>query len=115
VPCSEVQGDLLHHPKPLNMVGIEMSEGEVVDVPDARAVQQARDLRGRVDKEVDVMKKGRGACPGIRSTLLPGFPADTTLAKGFGDYHTAPGAENSHLHQMREGEACASLPGSSFP
>jgi len=55
MPCAEIQGDLLHHPKPLNMVGIEMGKGEVVDVPDARAVQQARDLRRRVDKEVDIM------------------------------------------------------------
>jgi hypothetical protein len=48
------------------------------------------------------MKESRRSCPRVRNTLLPRFPADATLAKGFGDDHTSPGAQDSPFHSLQK-------------
>ena len=55
LPCAEIQGDLLHKPKPLHVVRVQVRENEVIDLLDSRAVQLVGNLCWGIYEDVLVM------------------------------------------------------------
>ena len=79
-----------------------MSEKQVIDTADRRTIQQRHNLRRGVDQQIDIVKESGGPRSSIGNALFPGFPADPALAKGLGDDHAPPGAQDGPFHGIRQ-------------